>query len=247
MRDGRGDRVADELLRHWVRDVERIALPAPVAAGEERVSRVVPGEQRPVHGEQVGVRACEEWCDPQPWLESVVAAPRRELGQAGRKAIIGLPVADRLLPAVVDLEDVERQPPETAEHVDQTLFVDAAVEGIPAAPNPRATGGACPEPIGEQVAITGEDLGLRSRRDEPLAQPALVLPCERTVTKLDSGAQPERAEKLHCVVAELDRTDAAATVNVRLREGRVVDHWPPLLDGVPRRSTSRIEPPRLTP
>jgi hypothetical protein len=84
--------------------VEDVQALLPVVAGVGP-----PHEPVGVLGGGGGAGSHEEGRDPDPGAPAARADPRREAGQVPEPGVVGVPVAESGLPAVVDLHDLDRQ------------------------------------------------------------------------------------------------------------------------------------------
>ncbi len=107
--------------------------------------------------------------------------------------------------------------------------------------------GAAAESVSQRVGVATEHLALGASLHEPLPLTVLVSTDEPLAIELDPTAQVERSQEHHLVRPEIDGANGAPPVALARRVRRVVDHRPPLLDGVAQRRSTRVEPPRVAP
>ena len=230
-----------------MRGVEGVEGPTPVHARRHRLAGSVAQQPGRVVAVEAAARARDERREPQPGRDTGGADARRQALHAGAEGVVGLPVADGPLPAVVDLEGVEGQAPQPVEHLEQSVLGDVAVEAVPARPQARRGGGAAPpEALGEPLGVGAEHLRLRPERHEPVPRALLVGALEAALIGLDARVEIERAEQQHAVGRGEGAHPAAAVaaglgvagiVPLRAARGR--------LDGPYR--LAELEPARLAP
>ncbi len=177
--DDLGDELAHVGLGGGVGRVQRVVVAAPVGAGHGQAAVGVVDEHLRVVAHRPRARQGDEGRHPQTRLHPGLADPGRGGLHAVAEALTGLPLADRDLPAVIDLERGEAQLSDLRDLTLEGLLRDALVVGVPGAPHALGLNGTAAQALAELARVPGHDGGGRAGQDHPA----------RRVTGLGEGLQ----------------------------------------------------------
>ena len=147
--------------------VQRVVVGAPVGAGHGQPAVGVVDEHLRVVAHRPGAGQGDEGRHPQARLHAGLADPGGGGLHAVAEALAGLPVADRDLPAVVDLEGLEAQLGDLRDLALEGLLRDALVVGVPGAPHALRLNGPAAQALAELARVAGHDGGGRTGQDHP--------------------------------------------------------------------------------
>ena len=188
--DDLGDELAHVGLGGGVGRVQRVVVAAPVGAGHGQSAVGVVDEHLRVvaHGPRAGQG--DEGRHPQARLHAGLPDPTRGGLHPVAEALAGLPVADRDLPAVVDLKRLEAQLGDLRDLALEGLLRDALVVGVPGAPHALRLDRPGPQALAELARVAGHDGGGRAGQDHPARR---VAGLGEGLQDRGVGAQPRRA------------------------------------------------------
>ena len=132
----------------------------------------------------------DEGRHPQAWLHTGLADPGRGGLHAVAEALARLPVADRGLPAVVDLKRGEAQLGDLRDLELERLLRDALVVGVPGAPHALRRDRPAAQGLAELARVAGHDGGGRTGQDHPAGR---IAGLGEGLQNRSVGAQARRA------------------------------------------------------
>ena len=170
--------------------VQRVVVAAPVGAGHGQSAVGVVDEHLRVVAHRPGTRQGDEGRHPQARLHAGLPDPGRGGLHAVAEALASLPVADRDLPAVVDLKRGEAQFGDLRDLALESLLRDALVVGVPGAPHALRLDRPGPQALAELARVAGHDGGGRAGQDHPARR---VAGLGEGLQDRGVGAHPRRA------------------------------------------------------
>lgn len=146
----------------------------------------------------------------------------RQRGHARWEFLVGFPIAEADLPAVVHLQDVEGEVAEAVENLVEDGFVNQRVKAVPRAPDTRrGPRGGKSESLAERLRIGRKGVLFRAKVDEPFALARFVPAFELTAVQADMRVHAERAEEDDPAVVHFRRADPRSVRERLAGVGRV--------------------------
>ncbi len=203
------------VLSRGVGQIQGVVVAAPVGAGHGRAPIGLVDEGLGMLGQQPRAGQGDEGRHPQARAHAGPADALGGMRHAAAEAVVGPPVPDGGLPAVIDLQGLEAQGGDLRDLLIEGLLGDALVVGVPGAPHALGPDLAAPQRLPEGSGVVAQHHGGRARQDDPLGgtaglgeglQGGLV------------GAQPRRAPR------QAAHEEGAGLVLHHRQPGGVVPH-----------------------